>query len=160
MKLQPSYVGQVAVEEILLRLVEGELENDNLVLKRKLRLAGATPRCRCGLRVANRDIVEILNLSPRTVNKHLEQIYPELGVENRASAAALAVRMLRVRMGCSGRNSDFPLNAVCGRPVVASTAPRVDLVQDTRQSKRPREQLRHRRRTERFATSSSDMRNC
>jgi DNA-binding CsgD family transcriptional regulator len=28
------------------------------------------------------------------VNKHLEQIYAKLGVENRASAAALAVRML------------------------------------------------------------------
>jgi DNA-binding CsgD family transcriptional regulator len=43
---------------------------------------------------SNRDIAEILNLSPRTVNKHLEQIYAKLGVENRASAAALAVRML------------------------------------------------------------------
>jgi len=43
---------------------------------------------------SNRDIAEILSLSPRTVNKHLEQIYAKLGVENRASAAALAVRML------------------------------------------------------------------
>ncbi len=36
---------------------------------------------------ANRDIGEILGLSARTVNKHLEQIYAKLGVENRASAA-------------------------------------------------------------------------
>jgi DNA-binding CsgD family transcriptional regulator len=42
----------------------------------------------------NRDIAEILSHSPRTVNKHLEQIYAKLGVENRGSAAALAVRML------------------------------------------------------------------
>lgn len=35
----------------------------------------------------NKDIGEILGLSPRTVNKHLEQIYAKLGVENRASAA-------------------------------------------------------------------------
>jgi DNA-binding CsgD family transcriptional regulator len=43
---------------------------------------------------ANRDIGEILNISPRTVNKHLEQIFVKLGVENRAAAAAAAVRAL------------------------------------------------------------------
>ena len=43
---------------------------------------------------SNRDIGEILNLSPRTVNKHLEQIYQKLGVENRASAAIAALRAL------------------------------------------------------------------
>jgi DNA-binding response OmpR family regulator len=37
-KLQLSYVGQIAPDEILLRLLEGEFENDNLVLKRKLQL--------------------------------------------------------------------------------------------------------------------------
>ena len=46
---------------------------------------------------SNRDIAEILDLSPRTVNKHLEQIYAKLGVENRTSAAALAVRTIGVR---------------------------------------------------------------
>jgi DNA-binding CsgD family transcriptional regulator len=46
---------------------------------------------------SNRDIAEILSLSPRTVNKHLEQIYTKLGVKNRASAAALAVRTLGIR---------------------------------------------------------------
>jgi DNA-binding NarL/FixJ family response regulator len=96
LKLQLSYVGQVAPEEILLRLVEGEGENDNLVLKRKLQL---TPResevlVWIARGKSNRDIAEILSLSPRTVNKHLEQIYAKLGIENRAAAAALAVRML------------------------------------------------------------------
>jgi DNA-binding CsgD family transcriptional regulator len=38
---------------------------------------------------SNRDIAEILGLSPRTVNKHLEQIYAKLGVENRTGAAAV-----------------------------------------------------------------------
>jgi len=46
---------------------------------------------------ANRDIGEILGLSPRTVNKHLEQIYAKLGVENRASAALKAADALRER---------------------------------------------------------------
>ena len=31
-----------------------------------------------------------LGLSPRTVDKHLEQIYAKLGVENRTAAAAIA----------------------------------------------------------------------
>ncbi|WP_234192253.1 response regulator [Pseudacidovorax sp. NFM-22] len=38
----------------------------------------------------NRDIAEILGMSPRTVNKHLEHIFEKLGVETRAAAAALA----------------------------------------------------------------------
>jgi DNA-binding response OmpR family regulator len=99
LKLQLSYVGQVASEEILLRLVEGEFENDNLVLKRKLQLTQRESEVLMWIArgKSNRDIAEILNLSPRTVNKHLEQIYSKLGVENRASAAALAVRMLGVR---------------------------------------------------------------
>jgi DNA-binding CsgD family transcriptional regulator len=39
----------------------------------------------------NRDIAQILGLSPRTVDKHLEQIYSKLGVENRTAAATIAV---------------------------------------------------------------------
>jgi DNA-binding response OmpR family regulator/DNA-binding CsgD family transcriptional regulator len=43
---------------------------------------------------ANREISEILGISPRTVNKHLEQVFAKMGVENRASAAAAAVKSL------------------------------------------------------------------
>jgi DNA-binding response OmpR family regulator/DNA-binding CsgD family transcriptional regulator len=46
---------------------------------------------------SNRDISDILGISPRTVNKHLEQIFTKLGVENRASAAALATKALATR---------------------------------------------------------------
>jgi DNA-binding CsgD family transcriptional regulator len=46
---------------------------------------------------ANRDIGEILGLSPRTVNKHLEMVYSKIGVENRAAATALAMRALASR---------------------------------------------------------------
>ncbi len=38
----------------------------------------------------NRDIGDILGMSPRTVNKHLEHIFEKLGVETRSAAAALA----------------------------------------------------------------------
>jgi len=40
----------------------------------------------------NRDIGQILSMSPRTVNKHLEQVFKKLGVENRTSAAALSLQ--------------------------------------------------------------------
>ncbi len=44
----------------------------------------------------NRDIADILGMSHRTVNKHLEHIFEKLGVETRAAAAALASRSLGV----------------------------------------------------------------
>jgi len=46
----------------------------------------------------NRDIAQILGLSPRTVDKHLEQIYSKLGVENRTAAAAIAVKSAREKI--------------------------------------------------------------
>ena len=36
---------------------------------------------------ANKDIAQILCISPRTVQKHLETIFKKLGVENRTCAA-------------------------------------------------------------------------
>lgn len=42
----------------------------------------------------NRDIAEILGMSPRTVNKHLEHIFIKLGVETRSAAAALSLGWL------------------------------------------------------------------
>ena len=44
---------------------------------------------------ANRDIGEILGLSARTVNKHLEHIFEKLGVETRTAAANLASSKMR-----------------------------------------------------------------
>jgi DNA-binding response OmpR family regulator/DNA-binding CsgD family transcriptional regulator len=42
----------------------------------------------------NRDIGDILGMSHRTVNKHLEHIFEKLGVETRAAAAALATSQM------------------------------------------------------------------
>ncbi|MBI2734033.1 MAG: DNA-binding response regulator [Aquabacterium sp.] len=44
----------------------------------------------------NRDIADILGMSHRTVNKHLDHIFEKLGVETRAAAAALATRSISV----------------------------------------------------------------
>jgi DNA-binding CsgD family transcriptional regulator len=97
-KLQLLYVGQVGPDENLLRLVESNLGSDQTVLKQKLLVTEREAEVLLWIArgKSNRDIAEILNLSPRTVNKHLEQIYAKLGVENRTSAAALAVRTLGV----------------------------------------------------------------
>jgi DNA-binding NarL/FixJ family response regulator len=45
----------------------------------------------------NRDVAEILGMSPRTVNKHLEHIYEKLGVETRTAAVAQFARLARPR---------------------------------------------------------------
>eukprot|EP00752_Nemacystus_decipiens_P018876 g16932.t1 len=42
----------------------------------------------------NKEIAEILEIGARTVDKHLEQMFPKLGVENRTSAAGVAIRTM------------------------------------------------------------------
>jgi len=41
------------------------------------------------------DISEVLEISPRTVQKHLEHVYEKLGVETRSAATAIAVRVMQ-----------------------------------------------------------------
>jgi DNA-binding NarL/FixJ family response regulator len=93
------YIGHIGPDEYLLRLLEGNVEDDRTLLRRKLTVTEREAEVLLWIArgKSNRDIAEILDLSPRTVNKHLEQIYAKLGVENRASAAALAVRTIGIR---------------------------------------------------------------
>jgi len=44
----------------------------------------------------SRDIGDILGMSPRTVNKHLEHVFEKMGVETRTAAATLATSRLRM----------------------------------------------------------------
>ncbi|MDH0748700.1 response regulator [Pseudomonas sp. GD03842] len=46
----------------------------------------------------NKDIADILQLSPRTVNKHLEHIYIKLGVETRTAATSVAMAAMTERV--------------------------------------------------------------
>jgi DNA-binding response OmpR family regulator/DNA-binding CsgD family transcriptional regulator len=93
------YIGEIGPDEYLLRLVEGDVEDERMLLRQKLTVTEREAEVLLWIArgKSNRDIAEILDLSPRTVNKHLEQIYAKLGVENRASAAAMAVRTIGVR---------------------------------------------------------------
>ncbi|HZB94161.1 MAG TPA: response regulator transcription factor [Stellaceae bacterium] len=98
-RFQLSYIGKIGADEFLLRLAESEAASEESRLKQHFALTAreADVLVWVARGKSNRDIGEILGLSPRTVNKHLEQIYEKLGVENRTSAAALALRALGTR---------------------------------------------------------------
>lgn len=90
--LRLQYMGQLGLDEFLLRLGKdaGEAPAE---FSRELGLTAREGEVLSWLSKGktNRDIAQILGLSPRTVDKHLEQIYSKLGVENRTAAAAIAV---------------------------------------------------------------------
>ncbi len=95
--LQLLYLGTIGNDEHLFRLIASAGENQDNLLRQ---IFGLTQReSEVLLWIArgksNRDIGDILGLSPRTVNKHLEQVYAKLGVENRASAAIKATHALQ-----------------------------------------------------------------
>lgn len=98
-RLEFTYLSPANPDEYLFRLSEPAAGRQEAILRDAL---GLTVReAEVLLWIANgkpnRDIGEILGISPRTVNKHLEQVFAKLGVENRASAAALAIRTLAAR---------------------------------------------------------------
>ncbi len=91
-----SFVAVIAPDELLLAVHSARTIDEKTVFKERFTL---TPReAEVLLWIArgksNRDVAEILDLSPRTVNKHLEQVYAKLGVENRTAAAAVALSAL------------------------------------------------------------------
>jgi len=95
-RLEITFLSSLGPEELLFRISEVSRSADELVLRQTLSLTAREAEVlrwlSCGK--SNREIGEIMNISPRTVNKHLEQIFVKLGVENRAAAAARAVRAL------------------------------------------------------------------
>ncbi|HTJ90062.1 MAG TPA: response regulator [Acidocella sp.] len=95
-RVEVSLVGALGPDEHLLRLValNEDHDLDRLHTRMKLTRREAEVLLWLARGKSNRDIGEILDVSHRTVNKHLEQIYPKLGVEGRTAAVALAVRAL------------------------------------------------------------------
>jgi DNA-binding NarL/FixJ family response regulator len=94
-KLQISFLARTGPDQFMLRLTEEDPGSAQTALRDKLALTNREAEVLLWLArgKANKDIAEILGLSPRTVNKHLEQIYSKLGVENRASATAVATQV-------------------------------------------------------------------
>ncbi len=99
MRLKFLYVSSVEPTEHLFRVTEEDGESTNDVLREQLALTQREAEVLSWIArgKSNRDIGEILGISPRTVNKHLEQIFTKLGVENRASAAAQATKILALK---------------------------------------------------------------
>ena len=83
--------------ERLMRIREQQEESRSLALKSRLPLSDREAEVLNWIAQgkSNRDIAEILEMSPRTVNKHLEKIFRKIGVENRTAAALVAVRFLK-----------------------------------------------------------------
>jgi len=99
-QLRLQYMGKLGPNEFLLRLAKESSANAPAEFSSELGLTTREGEVLSWLSKGktNRDIAQILGLSPRTVDKHLEQIYAKLGVENRTAAAAIAT-------GASRRNS-------------------------------------------------------
>lgn len=91
-----SYLGKAGNDEYLMRLADDRKQSQTEPLRTRF---GLTEReADVLLWIANgktnREIGTILDMSPRTVNKHLEQVFRKLGVENRTSAAAMALKAM------------------------------------------------------------------
>ncbi|HUD53415.1 response regulator transcription factor [Parvibaculum sp.] len=91
-----SYIGESRQGEHLIRLREASASSEEDLLRKHFQLTGREAEVLLWITQgkSNRDVAEILGFSPRTVNKHLEQIFHKLSVENRTAAAMLAVRVL------------------------------------------------------------------
>lgn len=89
-----SFIGRAGEDEHLLRISAQEPGNPEAALRRRYQLTAREAEIALWLArgKSNRDIAEILSLSPRTVNKHLEAVFEKLGVENRAAAAVMIAR--------------------------------------------------------------------
>jgi len=95
-KLELAFLSSTGPDELLFRLTETSTVPDEQLLQQTLALTTRESQVLLWISrgKSNREIGEILDISPRTVNKHLEQVFVKLGVENRAAAAARAVRSL------------------------------------------------------------------
>ncbi|MGH1462386.1 MAG: response regulator [Neptuniibacter sp.] len=96
--LELKYVAKQDNGDYLLKLVDGDRPTGSDLLKARLEITERESEVLYWIAngKTNREIAEILDMSPRTVNKHLEQLFPKLGVENRTAAAGVALRLLAV----------------------------------------------------------------
>jgi DNA-binding NarL/FixJ family response regulator len=95
--LRLQYMGKLGPNEYLLRLAKESSTDLPAEFSSELGLTTREGEVLAWLSKGktNRDIAQILGVSPRTVDKHLEQIYAKLGVENRTAAAAIATKTNR-----------------------------------------------------------------
>ena len=92
--LELVLITQYRDNEVLIRINAFDPEGDAARLQSRLGLTEREAEVLLWISYgkSNADISDVLEISPRTVQKHLERIYEKLGVETRAAAAAMAIR--------------------------------------------------------------------
>lgn len=95
-ELHFKYIGQTGHDEYLLRIIDPDRPSETDLLKEKFNVTTREADVLLWISKGktNREIGTILSMSPRTVNKHLEQIFSKLEVDNRTSAAFSAFKVL------------------------------------------------------------------
>ncbi len=94
--LELVVIAEYRENEVLIRLNELNPKQDVVDLRDRLHLTlrEAEVLLWVSYGKSNIDISDVLKISPRTVQKHLERIYEKLGVETRSAAAAVAIRTI------------------------------------------------------------------
>ena len=92
-----TVVGFGSANEILIKVAPARRASNEERLATAFGLTGRESEVLFWLSLGktNRDIADILKLSARTVNKHLEQVFQKMGVDNRTSAAVRADRLIQ-----------------------------------------------------------------
>jgi DNA-binding response OmpR family regulator/DNA-binding CsgD family transcriptional regulator len=95
--LEVRYISQTEPEEFLLQIIDLERPSDIEMLRAALPVTEREGEVLLWIAKGktNREIGTILGTSPRTVNKHLEQLFKKLYVENRTAAAIIALKHLQ-----------------------------------------------------------------
>ncbi|MFH7812376.1 MULTISPECIES: response regulator [Acetobacter] len=91
-----TLVGATGPDELLLRIAKQTVFPEN-ILRTKLNLSAREAEVLLWISrgKTSRDIADILQVSHRTIDKHIEQIYNKTGLSSRAAAAATASRLLQ-----------------------------------------------------------------
>ncbi|MBX2881379.1 MAG: response regulator [Granulosicoccus sp.] len=93
---QLIYLGQSGNQQYLMRVRDHGENTTRSVIKDYFELTGREADVLLWLvnGKSNKEIGEILSISPRTVNKYLDHVYVKLGVENRTAAAMVTMRRI------------------------------------------------------------------
>ena len=94
--VEVRYISQTAENEFLFRLIDLERPTETELLRSAFPITTRESEVLLWLAKgkSNSEIGLILGVSPRTINKHLEQVFRKLNVENRTSAAVMALKAL------------------------------------------------------------------
>lgn len=94
--LEIRYVGHSQPNEYLLQLIDLDRPSEIELLHQQFPLTKREAEILLWIArgKTNREIAIILSCSPRTINKHLEQVFRKLNVENRTGAAVAALKYL------------------------------------------------------------------